>query len=89
MQMVEALGSAPVANAISSCFFLFWRVLRPPLRKQVRVLTQFFVEVDMLRHLQALEDHVTVAASSRTEHSWAGHSPQSGRVTSFSASLPL
>lgn len=36
MQMVEALGSASVANAIISFFFFFWRVLRPPLRKQAR-----------------------------------------------------
>lgn len=56
--------------------------------KASAVPTQCLAEVDMLRHLRALGDHVTVAAGFRTEHGWAGHSLQSGHGTSFSVSPP-
>lgn len=56
--------------------------------KASAVPTQCLAEVDMLRRLRALGDHVTVAAGFRTEHGWAGHSLQSGHGTSFSVSPP-
>lgn len=50
-------GPAPEANAVSSPFFLLWRVLRPPLSTARAGPTQLPAEMDMLRYLQALGAH--------------------------------
>lgn len=85
-----ALGPASVVNAVISFFFLFWWVLRVPLRTS-RAGSHSTASAGVpltTRPWVALGNPTMVAACSRMMHSWAGHC-KGWIFISFSACLPL
>lgn len=83
------LSPAPEVNAVTSFFFLLWRVLLSPLSTARAGSHRAASRNGYAQVPPGLGDLITAAAHSRTEHSWTDRPLQSGHGTSFSASPPL